>query len=98
MYVSITASSRKHKKYVAVFYDKDKKKVKTTHFGDSRYDDYTQHHNEMRKASYLNRHKSNEDWNDYTRSGSLSRYILWEHKNIDTAIKEYMKRFGLKAY
>lgn len=83
---------------MAVFYDRDKNKIKTTHFGDMRYQDYTDHHDEMRKVSYLNRHRKNEDWNDSTRAGTLSRYILWEHKNIDTAIKEYKKRFGLKAY
>lgn len=98
MYVSIVPSKIKHKKYTAVFYDSDKKKVKTTHFGDNRYDDYTQHHDKMRKANYINRHKSNEDWTDYTRAGTLSRFILWEYKNIDTAIKAYMRRFNLKAY
>lgn len=98
MYVSITASARKDKKYIAVFYDTDKQKVKTTHFGAKGYQDYTDHHDEMRKANYLNRHRKNEDWNDYMTAGSLSRYVLWEHKSFDKAVKEYMKRFNLKAY
>lgn len=98
MYVSINPSKIMHKKYTAVFYNSDKKKLKTTHFGDNRYEDYTQHHDEMRKANYISRHKSNEDWNDYTQAGSLSRWILWEHKSFDKAVKEYMKRFGLKIF
>jgi hypothetical protein len=97
MYVSITPSSTKTKKYMAVFYDNDKKKVKTTHFGAKGYQDYTDHHDQMRKTNYLNRHR-NEDWNDYMTAGSLSRYVLWEHKSFDTAVKEYMKKFGLKEY
>ena len=83
---------------MAVFYDKDKKKVKTTHFGDNRYESFEEHKDESRKASYISRHSANEDWNDSMSAGSLSRYILWEYKNVDTAIKEYMKRFGLKKY
>jgi hypothetical protein len=98
MYVSITPSTRKDKKYMAVFYDNDKKKVKTVQFGAKGYQDYTDHHDEMRKTYYLNRHRKNENWDDYMTAGSLSRYILWENKSFDTAVKEYMKKFGLKEY
>lgn len=98
MYVSITPSTRKYKKFVAVFYDKDKKKVKTTHFGDARYKDYTQHKSDEHKKAYINRHQKNEKWNDYMTAGSLARYVLWEYKDLDKAIKEYMNRFNLQAY
>ena len=98
MYVSIKPSNRKYKKYVAVFYDNNKEVVKTTHFGDNRYQAYVDHQDELRRTNYLNRHRKNEQWDDFMSAGSLSRYILWEHKKTDTAIKEYMKRFQLKAY
>lgn len=98
MYVSIAPSNRIHKKYVAVFYDKDKKKVKTTHFGDDRYQDYTQHKSDDRKEAYINRHQKAESWNDYMSAGALSRYVLWEYKEFDKAVKEYLRRFGLKAF
>lgn len=82
---------------MAVFYDNDKKKVKTTHFGAKGYQDYTNHHDEMRKTNFLNRHR-NEDWDDYMMAGALSKHILWSYKDFDKAVKEYMKRFNLKAY
>ena len=41
MFVSITPSKIKGKKYTAVFYDDNKKKVKTTHFGSAGMSDFT---------------------------------------------------------
>ena len=98
MYVDIQKSTHKNKKWTATFYDADRKKIKTTHFGDSRYQDLTQHKSDERKTAYIRRHQKNEDWNNYMSAGALSRYILWEHKDIDKAVQGYMKRFGLKAY
>jgi len=98
MYVSIAPSTRKYKKYAAVFYDKDRKKVKTVHIGDSRYKDYTQGTSEEQRNAYINRHQKNEDWNDYMSAGSLSRFILWEYKDFDKAVREYRKKFNLKTY
>ena len=97
MYVDIKESDIKNKKWTATFYDSsDRKKIKTTHFGHNKYEDYTQHHDDIRKAAYIRRHQKNEDWNDFMSAGSLSRYILWEHKDFDKAVKAYMKRFNLK--
>ena len=83
---------------MAVFYDNDKNKIKTVHFGDNRYQDFTQHHDENRRASYVSRHSPNEDWTDYMSAGALSYFILWYDKDIDVAIHKYLKRFNLKAY
>lgn len=38
-----------NKRYKAIFYDRNKEKVKTTQFGDKRYDNYTIHKNEKEK-------------------------------------------------
>ena len=97
MYVDIQKSTHKNKKWVATFYDADHKKIRTTHFGDNRYEDYTQHKSDERKTAYINRHMKNEDWNDYMSAGALSRYILWEYKEFDKAVKAYMKRFKLNS-
>ncbi len=43
MFVNIAKSTRQGKKMMTVFYDEPKKKVKTTHFGASGYEDYTTH-------------------------------------------------------
>ena len=98
MYVSIGKSTRQGKKMVAVFYDEAKKKIKTTHFGASGYEDYTTHGEIQRKMNYIARHKDREDWNDYMSSGSLSRWILWNKPTLSESIKDYMNRFRLREY
>jgi hypothetical protein len=97
MYVSIKPSTSSGKKMMAVFYDTAKKKVKTTHFGASGYEDYTTHGDLQRKQNYLSRH-SNENWNDYMTAGSLSRYLLWNKPTIKASIDDYISRFKLKKY
>ena len=98
MYVSIGKSTRQGKKMVAVFYDEAKKKIKTTHFGASGYEDYTTHGEMQRKMNYIARHKDREDWNDYMSSGSLSRWILWNKPSLSESIKDYMNKFKLREY
>ena|SRR5210317_1018040 len=96
MYVEIKPSNNKDKKYTAIFYDNDKKKVKTIHFGASGYSDYTQHKDPKRKQRYIERHKNNEDWSDYKTAGALSRFILWNKTSLEDSIKNYANKFGLK--
>lgn len=96
MYVDIKKSTNKEKKLMAVFFNNEKQKIKTTHFGASGYSDFTKHKDEERKKRYLERHKKNENWNDYTSAGSLSRYILWNKPTLKASIDDYKKRFKLK--
>jgi type III secretory pathway component EscR len=96
MYVHIKKSTNKEKKLMAIFYNNEKQKIKTTHFGASGYSDFTQHKDEERKQRYLERHKKNEDWNDYTSAGSLSRHILWNKPTLKASIEDYKKKFKLK--
>ncbi len=87
----------KNKKLKAIFYDAEGKKIKTTQFGDSRYEDYTQHKDKKRRSKYRDRHKKDLEKGDYTRAGYLSYYILWGDKdNLKDAIEAYKKRFKLK--
>ena len=102
MEVIIKLSDKPDKRYMAVFYDKNKK-VKTTHFGYAITDrgikkyasTYIDHKNDDLKEAYIARHKVNEDFNDYMSAGSLSRYILWEKKSLRDAINYYKRRFRL---
>tara|TARA_B110000503_G_C6961551_1_gene335274 strand:+ start:156 stop:452 length:297 start_codon:yes stop_codon:yes gene_type:complete len=96
MYVSIGKSTRAGKKMMAIFYDMNKKKIKTTHFGQETASDYTIHGDIARKMNYLARHKEREDWEDYMSSGSLARWILWNKSSLTESIKDYMNRFKLK--
>lgn len=93
--IKITKSTRKDKKMMAIFHDKKTERTKTTHFGAAGMSDYTIHKDKDRKQRYLSRHKKNENWNDPTTAGSLSRYILWGEPSLKESISSFKKRFNL---
>lgn len=93
--VEIKKSTRTGKKLMAIFYDGDKK-VKTIHFGDSNYSDYTIHKDEGRRQRYIDRHRKSEDWENPMTGGTLALYILWNKPTITASIADYKKKFGFK--
>ena len=99
VFVQLKKATTSGKKYTAIFYDEERKKIKTTSFGATGYDDYTTHGDEERKQRYIERHKNgNENWADYKSAGSLSRYILWNKPSVSASYNDYIKKFGLKKY
>ena len=81
------------KKYRAIYDDKGK--IINVDFGASGYQDYTMHKDDDRKKLYLARHKKNENWNDPTTAGCLSRYILWNKPTLAASISDFKKRFNV---
>ena len=98
VYVQLKKATTQGKKYTAIFFDENRKKIATTSFGAAGYEDYTTHGDEERKRRYLDRHKSSENWADYKSAGSLSRYILWSKPSVSASFNAYLKTFGLKKY
>lgn len=98
VYVQLKKSTNQDKKYMAIFYNEERKKIKTTHFGASGMSDYTIHKDEERKARYIARHSENENWNDYMSSGSLSRWLTWHKPTLSASYNDYIKKFGLRKY
>ena len=95
----IEKGTGKNKKWKAIFYASDSsgdKKIKTTQFGDSRYEDYTQHKDKKRRDKYRLRHKKDLSKGNYMNAGFLSYYILWgESAALKTNINKYKKMFKL---
>ena len=88
----IKKSSRKDKKFMVVMGGT------SHHFGQSGYEDYTTHNDEVKKKSYIARHSVNED---YTKKGMHSasfwaKHILWNKKTIKEAVKDIQRKFDLK--
>lgn len=98
VYVQLNKSTREGKKYEAKFFDINKKKIKTTHFGSAGMSDYTKHKDDERKARYIARHSANENFNDYMSAGSLSRWLLWHKPTLSASYNDYIKKFNLKKY
>jgi len=94
--VVISPSKIKNKKLTAIFYDKDNKKIKTTHFGAAGMSDFPTHKDEARKKRYLDRYRKNENWKVPDTAGSLARWVLWNKPTLRASIADYKKRFGLK--
>jgi hypothetical protein len=98
--VSIKPSSNNDKKLMATF-ERDNGRTITTHFGAKGMMDYTKYYKQdkelakQKRESYLARHRANEDWNDPTSAGALSRWILWSEPTIEGAISKFKKRFDL---
>lgn len=89
----IVSSKNPKKKYDAYFIVDGKSKIVS--FGAYGYSDFTLHHDEKRKERYINRHRKNENWDDVTSPGALSRWILWNKKTLKESIKDFKKRFNL---
>jgi hypothetical protein len=95
-YIEIKPATQKGKKLQAIFYDSNKKKIQTIPFGSAGMSDYTLHKDPKRKERYLDRHRAREDWTKPNNAGSLSRFLLWNKTTLDSSIKDYLKRFGLR--
>jgi hypothetical protein len=92
----IEKGTGKNKKWKAIFYDNKGKKIKTSQFGDNRYEDYTQHKDKKRRSKYRDRHKKDLEKGNYMSPGFLSYYILWgDSTSLNTNIKNYKKKFNL---
>ena len=91
MRVTISKSTRTGKKWMAALEDKS-----TVHFGATGYQDFTQHGDEKRKASYLARHKKNEDWTlqGVETAGFWARWLLWNKPSIAQSIADINRRFS----
>ena len=87
------ATDGKHK-WIGVFTDGEKER--RIPFGAKGYEDYTQHHNPLRKENYLTRHRTREDWKDPMTAGALSRWILWEYPSLERSVREFKRKFSLE--
>ena len=68
---------------------------KTIHFGATGYEDFTTSKDEKRKASYLARHKTSEDWtlSGIDSDGFWARWLLWNKPSITASIRDINQRF-----
>ena len=100
IYMKIIKATAKNKKWKALFskdIDGKRKVIKSTSFGDNRYQDYTQHRDKERRSRYRSRHMKDLTKGNYMNAGYLSYYLLWgESAALSTNISSYKKRFKLK--
>lgn len=93
--LSVTKSDSPGKKWKAVF-ELDNGRTKTTHFGAAGMEDYTQHHDKVRREMYRARHKRDLKTGDPTRAGFLSMEVLWgDSTSFAQNLAAYKRRHNL---
>ena len=99
-YAQLQKSNVQGKKYTLVFYDADRKKVKTIQFGQAGADDYTKTGDKEQRDRYRDRHSNSRENHDVPDTpASASWHILWGNStSISTNYNSYLKRFGLTKY
>ena len=80
------------KKKYSVQLPNSKKHVK---FGDSNYEDYTMHKDDVRKKNYVDRHK-NDKLHDLSKAGFWAMELLWNKKTVKQSIKDIEKKHNIK--
>ena len=98
MPVKLTKLKSGDKKFHAVFFDKEGKKLKTVRFGAKGYENFTIHKDPERMKRYVDRHEKREDW---TRAGKYtpgfwSRWLLWSKPSFTDALKLTEQKLGEK--
>ena len=88
MNIIIKPSSKPEKKYTAIIDNK-----KQIHFGAAGMSDFTKHKDTERKQRYIQRHKTNQDWNDPLTAGFWSRWLTWEKPTLKEAVSNINKKF-----
>ena len=98
VFVQLDKSDREGKKYKAIFYDDNRKKILSVHFGQAGANDYTRTHDDEAKQRYIERHQKNENWSDPFSAGSLSYHLLWSEKSMAKGYNKYLAKFNLEKY
>ncbi len=108
---SINPSSKKDKKFDAVFIDKETKKEKKISFGAKGYRDFTlinkkdsqfyekeKAKREQVRTNYQTRHAKDlqtEKGKTGLSPGALSYFVLWTAPTLKGGIRNYKKKYGL---
>jgi hypothetical protein len=99
-YAQLKKSSVQGKKYTLVFFDADRKKVKTIQFGQAGADDYTKTGDKDQRDRYRDRHTNTRENHDVPDTpASASYWILWGNStSLSANYNAYLKRFNLSKY
>ncbi len=89
----IKPSTNKTKKY-DVYELPTMKKILS--FGAKGYSDFPTHKDDKRKVNYIKRHSVLEDWTNLEKSGTWSRYVLWNQPTIKSSISDMQRKFNIK--
>lgn len=70
---------------------------KRIYFGSAKHENFTIHKDEERKARYIKRHQSRENWNDPNTAGFWSRWLLWNKPTLTESLQDIRTRLKVQA-
>ena len=92
--IKIQRTPNEPKEFKAVFDVNGR--TKTTRFGTSSNFVLNPNKTIRDRTNYIKRHQVNEDFNDPTSAGALSRFVLWgDSRSLQKNISAFKKRFRL---
>ena len=98
MYVQLKKSSKEDKRYTAIFFDNNRKKIKTVHFGLKNGSTYIDHKDEGIRDAWIARHSVTGDFTSPDTASSLAYHLLWNKTSLSVSYNAYLKKFNLKKY
>ena len=98
VYVQLIKSNKQDKRYTALFYDDNRKQIKTTHFGSDIGSTFIDHKDEKTKDAWIARHKVRGTFNNYMSASALAKHLLWNKITLRASYMDYLKTFGLTKY
>lgn len=92
--IKIQRTPNENKEFKAVFDVNGRTKI--TRFGTSSNFVLNPNKTLRDRTNYIKRHQVNEDFNDPTSAGALSRFVLWgDSRSLKKNISAFKKRFRL---
>jgi hypothetical protein len=98
MYIQLNKSNLKDKRYTAIFFDNNRKKIKIVHFGLKNGSTYIDHKDEGIRDAWIARHSVTGDWTKPDTASSLAYHLLWNKPSVSASYNAYLKKFNLKKY
>ena len=97
-YIQLLKSKRRDKRFEAIFYDIDRKKIKSVSFGLKGGNTFIEHKNTKTKDAWIARHSVTGDWTKPDTASSLAFHILWNKPTLSASYNDYLKKFNLNKY
>lgn len=85
----------KDKKRLIAFFIMKNGKTKSKKFGSAKAFTYFDGADDVKRNSYLARHKVRENWNDIFSAGALAKEVLWEDTNKSKIEKNINRKFKI---
>ena len=98
VYAQIMKSDLENKRLKSIFYDQNRKKIKSTNFGLRGGSTFIDHKDVNKKYAWIARHEVKGKFKDFTSASSLSYHLLWNKPTLSASFNDYLRKFNLQKF